>query len=455
LAQLGWLAKKYPLVWRLNVNAINVSDLPAAQRNEVPVDLSETTPIIPPSRWGIRSRLEGTGLLAPRGRWLSQCLVRDVVVPLAVSRVALAIVALLGFHLLQLPLRSTKWEVAANGNRQDIAGHVSTNVHPFVNMWARWDGGWYLDIAKHGYSFVPGKQSSVAFFPLYPYLIRWLHDLIPLSHDAGWLLIGIVISNASLLVGLTYLYALVRLDYDRCTAARAVLYLCVFPTTLFLSAVYSESLFVALVVSAFYYARTSRWLAAGALAAAAALCRAPGVLLVIPLALEYLSQKGFQWRQVRPDCFALALAPIAFAGHLAFLRWRFGAWNIISQAEAMKGWNRHLTPPWDTFLYSFQSMNSLKGASEFFFTIAMLGLMFFTCLRLRPSYAVYAVVSLLFVTSWGALTSAPRLGIVIFPFVIALALLGRNQAFNRAYLFFSALLAAVAMVIFSQWGWVA
>jgi hypothetical protein len=388
-------------------------------------------------------------------RIFSSVAARDILAPLAASRIILVLVAGLGFHFLQIPLKNPKWEVATDGNRHDIAGHISTNVHPFVNMWARWDGGWYLDIAKHGYSLVPGKQSSVAFFPLYPYLIRWIHDLIPLSHDAGWLVIGIIISNVSLLVGLAYLYALVLLDFDRRTAARAVLYLCVFPTTLFLSAVYSESLFIALVVSAFYYARTSRWVVAGVLAAAAALCRAPGVLLVIPLALEYLSQKRFQWRQIGPDFLALILAPIALAGHLAFLRWRFGAWSIIFQSEATKGWNRHLTLPWTTLLHAFESMNSWKGASELLFTIAMLGLVFFTCLRLRPSYAVYAVVSLLFITSWGALTSAPRLGIVIFPFLIALALLGRSNAFNRVYLVFSTVLAAVAMIIFSQWGWVA
>jgi Gpi18-like mannosyltransferase len=381
--------------------------------------------------------------------------VRDVVVPLAVSRAALAIIALLGFHLLRIPFKGTKWEVATDGNVHSIAGHVSSNAHPLVNMWARWDALWYLDIAKHGYWFVPGKRSSVAFFPLYPYLIRGVHRLIPLPRDAGWLLIGIAVSNASLLVALVYFYKLVRLDYDGSTAARAVLYLCVFPTTLFLSAVYSDSLFLALVVGAFYYARTTRWLAAGALAAAATLCRAPGVLLIIPLALEYFSQKSFQWRQIRPDCLSLTIAPIALAGHVTFLRWRFGDWNIISQAQAVKAWNRHFTLPWNTLLHSFQSMNSGRGAWEFFFTIALLGLAIFACFRLRPSYAVYGVVSLLFITSWGALTSVPRFGIVIFPIIMALALLGDNKAFNRAYLVFSAILAAVAMVIFSQCGWVA
>src|SRR6266404_411339 len=390
-------------------------------------------------------------------RFFPRWLLVDILVPLAVTRVVLVLVAWLGFHLIQFPLRNSKWEIGDNGMAQNVAGHLSPNAHPFVNMWVRWDAGWYLDVAKNGYRFLPGEQSNVAFFPLYPYMIRLVHGAIRLPGDAGWLLVGIIVSNTALLVALIYLYRLVRLDYDRCTAARAVLYLCVFPTTLFLSAVYSESLFLALVVSAFYYARRSRWLVVGALAAGAALCRPPGVLLVIPLAFEYLSQKKFQWGRVKPDCLALILVPVALAGHLTFLRWRFGAWNIISKSEAMEGWNRHLTLPWNTLLHAFLSMNTSKGyhgAFEFFFTMALLGLAIFACFRLRGSYAIYAIVSLLFIISWGALTSAPRFGLVIFPVILGLALLGQNKAFNRSYLVLSAVLATVSMVVFSQWGWV-
>jgi len=367
-------------------------------------------------------------------------------------------VAWLGLHLLQVHLNGTKWEVANDGYGHFVAEHLSPNSHPFINMWARWDGGWYLDIAQHGYSFVPAKQSNVAFFPLYPSLIRVVHRVIPLHSDAVWFLVGIIVSNAALLVALIYLHRLVHLDYDRHTAARTVLYLCIFPTTLFLSAAYSESLFLALVVSAFYYARAARWIVVGILSSAAALCRPPGILLIIPLAFEYLSQKGFQWRRIKADCFALLLAPLALAGHLTFLRWRFGDWNILSKAETIEGWNRRLTLPWNTLLHSFPGMNSFKGfhgAFEFFFTLALIGLAIFGCFRLRLSYSIYAAVSLVFITSWGELRSAPRFGLVIFPVMIALALLGHNNAFNRAYLVFSTILALVSMVVFSQWGWVA
>src|SRR5215813_6126646 len=43
---------------------------------------------------------------------------------------------------------------------------------PWVDMWIRWDSRWYQRIATEGYSYSPIDQSSVAFFPLYPLLIR-------------------------------------------------------------------------------------------------------------------------------------------------------------------------------------------------------------------------------------------------------------------------------------------
>ena len=401
------------------------------------------------------SEMTETGNVQPFGR---RCLLYDVFAPFAASRVALIVIAWLGLHLLQIPLKDAKWEVEADGNVHRVAGHLSPNAHPFVNMWARWDSGWYLDIAQHGYSFVPGKQSNVAFLPLYPDLIRLVHFVFPLSRDVGWLDDGIILSNLALLVALIYLYRLVRLDYERRTAARAVLYVCVFPTTLFLSAVYSESLFLALVVAAFYYARTARWFVAGLLAAAAAVCRPPGILLVLPLVFEYMSQRQFQWRRIKPDSLALSFPLLALVGHLVFLRLRFGEWDVIERAQLNQGWKRTFTLPWNTVFGSFHDIGSLRGfhgSFEVLFTIALFGLAIFSCFRLPRSYAIYAVVSVLFITSWGTLLSTPRFGLVIFPIVMVLALLGENKLFHRSFLAVSMLLAAISMVVFSEWGWVA
>ncbi|HUJ72186.1 MAG TPA: hypothetical protein VLZ30_08065, partial [Verrucomicrobiae bacterium] len=38
----------------------------------------------------------------------------------------------------------------------------------------QWDTRWYLSIIRQGYSYHPGMECNVAFFPLYPMLVRLL-----------------------------------------------------------------------------------------------------------------------------------------------------------------------------------------------------------------------------------------------------------------------------------------
>jgi len=130
-------------------------------------------------------------------------------------------------------------------------------------MLSRWDAGWYVEISRDGYHYQPGMPSNAAFFPLYPLLIRATHGLFFLpENDYWWLLTGIVLSNIALLVALGYFRSLLAIEFDQKTVSRAVIYLLIFPTTFSFSCVYSESLFLALTVGAFYYARKNRWLTA-------------------------------------------------------------------------------------------------------------------------------------------------------------------------------------------------
>jgi hypothetical protein len=76
-------------------------------------------------------------------------------------------------------------------------------------------------------------------------------------------------------------------------------------------------------------------------------------------------------------------------------------------------------------------------------------------LRLRASYGIYVVLSLVFAIIWGMPIPVARFGLAMFPIMIALALLGRNPAFDRFYVIISTGLAAFFMIVFSQWGWVA
>src|SRR5207302_10199924 len=103
------------------------SDLQETQQKVVPAGATQVTPII----------------VALLRRCFPQWLVRDILAPLAVSRVALLIVAWLRLHLLQVRLNGTKPEVVSNGYVQIVAEPLSLISHPFIITWARRAGGGY------------------------------------------------------------------------------------------------------------------------------------------------------------------------------------------------------------------------------------------------------------------------------------------------------------------------
>jgi hypothetical protein len=66
-----------------------------------------------------------------------------------------------------------------------------------MEVFAAWDSGWYFDIARQGYYFNPAGESSIAFFPLYPLLMRAVAWPFGGSDKALWVA-GIAISMVHL-----------------------------------------------------------------------------------------------------------------------------------------------------------------------------------------------------------------------------------------------------------------
>ncbi|WP_239014380.1 mannosyltransferase family protein [Archangium violaceum] len=117
-----------------------------------------------------------------------------------------------------------------------------------VMGWVGWDSSWYMRIAQEGYQYVPGAQSSVAFFPLYPLAIRAVEQLGPNVYQAG-VLVTLLCGPLALL--LFSRWARLRVK-DETTALQAGLLLALYPFTFFLYGVmYSDALFLLLVVGAF------------------------------------------------------------------------------------------------------------------------------------------------------------------------------------------------------------
>ena len=383
--------------------------------------------------------------------------VRDVLIPFALTRITLVIVGWFALQALHsLPATAGAWEIKGHGDVGRVGAHISPYDYPLVNMWSRWDAGWYHSIAEHGYNFAAGKQSNTAFFPVYPALIRVLHQLWPSNSDVSWMVSGIFAANLSLLAGLIYLVRLVRLDYGPAVARRAALYALVFPTTLFFSAVYTEATFLATTVAAFYHARRGQWVAAGVFGGAAVLTRSPGILICLPLAIEYLAQRDFKLRRIRLDAVTLLIPPMCLGALLLYFQWRFG--NALAIRDAQIAWGGGwglLSWPWEPYLALFERKIAPKDIVDLIFALALLALAVLAWRKLKPSYGWYALASYWFVTAWGTLESVPRYALGAFPIFIVLALYGRDRVFHHGYVVAGMAFATLFMMLFSLWRWVA
>ena len=352
---------------------------------------------------------------------------------------------------------------------------VTRDLGWVTDVWARWDSVWFLRIAEHGYGSLEG--AAAAFYPLYPASVGVLGRLF-FGH---YVLAGIVVSLAATLAAFVLFHDLAETKLGAEGARRALLYLAVFPMTLFLQAVYSEALFLLLSVAAFVLAERRRFLPTGLVAGLALLARPAGVALLPALAL-------FAWRSSkRGEALAqLAVAPLLFVVYPLVLWWqRDDPWAF---ARAQDIWSRHVSYAgplggiWDGLRAGWAGVRQLVSGSHtttywpavdgtdpmrvaavnlealaFLVLFAVLAVIAWR--RFGAPYGVFATLSLAIPLSvpserW-PLLSLPRFGLTIFPLFLALATLGGRPRVHTAIVSISSIMLGVAVVQWSLWQWVA
>ena len=325
-----------------------------------------------------------------------------------------------------------------------------------IDVWARWDSDWYLRIAEDGYA--PAPSSTPAFFPLYPALVAALGRGL-----AGhYVLAGVLLSLAACLAAFALLHrlALPRLGPEG--ARRAVLYLALFPTSLFLQAVYAESLFLALVLAAFLLAERGRFAGAGVAAGLALLTRPVGIALLPALAL-------LAWRAPERGRALAGLAtalPVGAAYPLLLGLWIDEPFAFLRAQEGI--WERHLSwagPAgglWEGAAALFREEGSRAVAlnvQQLAFTLLFLALAVLAWRRFGAAYGLFAALGLAIPLALPSerwpLLSLPRFGLVLFPLLLALAALGARRGVHETIVAVSALLLGVAVVQWALWQWVA
>jgi hypothetical protein len=220
-----------------------------------------------------------------------------------------------------------------------VAHHPGPRVsYGIVDAWNRWDAGWYQRIASEGYTYIPGKQSAVAFFPAYPLLMRAFGGVIRVS------VAGIMVTIASGAAAVALFSVWTRRFLDPRTSLVAVAVLLVYPYSFYLyGAVYSDALFLALALASFVALESRRPWLSGLCGAAAAAARPVGIALALGLALRNLELARKDEGRVTARTFIPALLTLAgLAAYVVFLWQRFRAPFAFIDSEA--GWHQSPGP---------------------------------------------------------------------------------------------------------------
>jgi hypothetical protein len=302
---------------------------------------------------------------------------------------------------------------------------------PLLLGWARFDAGWYADIATQGYGYTPGQQSSVAFFPVYPLAIRGLGALGVDTFIAG-VLLTVLCGLASVVLFTRWASHLRGEEAARDAGLLLVLY----PFAFFLyGAMYSDALFLLLLVGAFYLLERGQLLPAVLLGAVATAARPVAPALVLGLLarrLEWKHQRGEKWTLW--DALPV-LAGLGLVLYVLYLWHAFGEPFAFAKVQSAPGWDQR--PGWRTWLKVrwFQGFSSsmtladgLRLVGHAAFSLGALALVWPTVKRLGWGYGAYVAA----MVGMPTLSSKDFMGmgrylLAAFPLFLTLALLLRER----------------------------
>jgi hypothetical protein len=306
-----------------------------------------------------------------------------------------------------------------------------------TNQWRGWnnpmdlllsfDGRWHLLIAEEGYGPAGFADTHgvpydlrVAFFPLYPWLIRSVHGLTAMPYGAAAIVVSVLASVAAAWAMFAIGDRLWGQRFGMMLAAAWALW----PEGVTEQAAFNESLFVALAGWALYAVLSRRWLAAGALTLVAGLSRPTAMALIGAVgvaAVVAIVRREDGWRPYA----AAALSPLGFLGFLLWATQRLGGGDA---------WFRLQRTWWNTYfdfgasatddLHRVMSGSDPAASGPVFIIsaltlLAVIPLFILMCLhRTNWVLVAFAALVVLLLGSRANFTTIPRHALPAFPLLV-------------------------------------
>jgi len=324
------------------------------------------------------------------------------------------------------------------------------------DLWVQWDATRFLVTADVGYEGPGSFVNSYAFFPFFPLALRVL-GFIGIAGP----LAGLLISAVSSWIALTFLFKLAEEEMGAGAGRRAALYLSVFPTAVFLIAPYSEALFLAGAIPAFYYARRAQWQWVGVPAAIAMGTRFAGVFLLLGLVAEALRQKDLSLRDALSAGLAVVIGLLPLLGYAAFLS-RVKGDPFYFVTDQRLGWGRSFVGPFSAFRNTIDRWDDPTQSTSFLLAYrvevlaALVGVAFvgWAVAKREWGYATFMGSLLAVLLTSTEYFSVPRILLTFFPAFIFLAgaTLTRPRL-HDSYLMVSTTLAALGVIVYTRGSW--
>ena len=352
----------------------------------------------------------------------------------------------------------------------------ANSLHGLGN-WLHWDGGWYYYVVVHGYHYqviTPPVQQSVVFFPAYPLLVRFTHDVTGLSYPYAGVLINFILVIGIALV--TYkLYGLLKAKYGakKDTPADsqisggllAVALILAFPTAFFLAAYYADALLLFCFLAALYASFKKHYISAAVLAGLASGSKIIGIVAMVAVLVVFLEQEVTSLKDITQKLkFAMRFIGLAILSlwgillYIAFLAHKFKspfAFYTDEKAWPGKGtgssfmniWHQNYAHLFSPGYFGAQHINYLVALSNMAIPILAVGILIYAIYKRVWWIVCYVFALIVICLSSGSLTSVNRYGLMLAPVIIYLCAITSKRTQN--YVWVIVCILAVIELIFA------
>ncbi|MCC2624679.1 MAG: hypothetical protein K0R14_552 [Burkholderiales bacterium] len=300
----------------------------------------------------------------------------------------------------------------------DILSH---NHLDFFSAMCKWDCKWYITIITDGYDDAVRSSPRIwkglanwAFFPLYPFIVRFMVVVTSLSP----VMAGILLNQLFIFLALLVFYKYLRLFVDDTNSRFGVILLAFSPFSVYFASLYTEALFLLLSLSGFYFMRTNRPVISAVCGGLLSATRPVGVMFSIPYFLHHI----FRGKLSTKILICCVITTLGLLLYMLYLQVHVG--DYLAFQHIQKKWGRQ---GFDTHHIFHQLLSMLKDAHNSTMFIVSVAVSVYLIVKKYYEEALFNLLCILPGVATGSMMSEARFCGTLFTLYFGLTIMARKS----------------------------